>query len=277
MRYRASIVLAILLAASLAFRASQQSAPPGTVPGANPAMKPGTAPTATPGAPTKPADPSNGDKPAQPPTKEPPAAGDKPAPQDPTQKPAPALTPRQRAKHIKAIKGSIETESGVIEFQLEPNKCPLLTANFCNLVRRGFYDGRKWRDFSRVIRQVGTDTVWYTLPREFDPSLFFDKGGQIAASKDIEDTAKAKADGTRFFITVKNQERWNLDYPIFGHVTSGLNLLIDMKRFPPDPDRFEVIKKITVTGDVDALLETFAPEVAEWNKAIEFAQQHGAH
>ncbi len=264
MRYRASVALAFLAAASVAFAATQ-SAPPASTPPAAPAKPEAPAKSDTPSKPAAPTAP-----PATPPkdgAKETPGAA------------APAKqTPRQRAKAIKEITGTIETESGTITFKLEPNKCPLLCANFCNLVRQGFFDGRQWRDFSRVIRQVGTDTVWYTLPREFDPSLFFDRGGQIAMSKDTDDTVSAKSHGTRFFVTVKNQERWNLDYPIFGHITSGMDLLLDMKHGPPElTERHETIKKITVEGDVDNLLATFAPEVAEWNKALETAKARGLH
>lgn len=193
-----------------------------------------------------------------------------PAEEKPTAAPPPASRPtaKQRAKEIKDITGTIETDKGTVRFKLEPNKCPLLCANFCNLVRRGFFDGRPFRDFTRVVRQAGTDTVWYTLPREFDPSLLFDRGGRIAMSKDVEDPARAKAHGTRFFITIKEQERWNLDYPIFGNVTSGLEALVAL-------EEGDQIRRITVEGDVEALLREFAPEVARWNAASDEASEGG--
>ncbi len=177
-------------------------------------------------------------------------------------------TAKERAKEIKEITGTIEIPAGTISFKLEPNKCPLLCANFCNLVRKGFFDGREWRSFSRVIRQCGTDYVWYTLPREFDASLFFDRGGRLAMSKDRDESAGARTNATRFFITIKGQERWNLDYPAFGNVTAGLPLVVDVK----EGDK---ITKITVAGDVDNLLATFAPEIKDWDKEFEAAKRRG--
>lgn len=198
-----------------------------------------------------------------PPATPPPAKPAAPAAQPEAETP-PARRPsaRQRAKDIKEIKGIIECENGTIGFRLEPNKAPLLCANFCNLVRRGFFEGRPFRDFSRVVRQCGTDSVWYTLPREFDSSLFFDKPGRLAMSRDNDEAENAKSHGTRFFITIRVQDRWNLVYPVFGNVTSGLEFLFDM-------EAGETIRRITVDGDVDRLLEVFAPEVAVWNAAID--------
>ena len=191
-----------------------------------------------------------------------------PADQTPPVPTAPTRTAKERAKEIKEITASIETVGGTIQLKLEPNKCPLLCANFCNLARKGFWDGREWIDFSRVIRQCGTTFLWYTVPREFDPSLFYGVGGRLVMSKDRDVTEGAKANATRFFITIKNQERWNLDYPAFGNVTSGLQLVVDLKVG-------DKITKITVAGDVDNLLQTFAPEIAGWDKEFEAAKARG--
>ncbi|MFO0827417.1 MAG: peptidylprolyl isomerase [Phycisphaerales bacterium] len=189
-------------------------------------------------------------------------------PADAPAEPRRAPTAKERAKGIKEIRGAIETVGGTIGFQLEPNKCPLLCANFCNLVRKGYFDGRPWFEFSRVVRQAGSKGIAYTVPREFDPSLFFDRGGRIAMAKDRDASEGAFANGARFFITVKNQERWNLDYPVFGNVTSGIDVLVAL-------NEGDKITKITVEGDVDNLLKTFETEVAKWDKAFEAAKKTG--
>lgn len=177
--------------------------------------------------------------------------------------PAAAATPdpKAAARELGPVTARIETTKGTIVANLEAARCPILTANFCFLARRGFWNGRPWEGISRVVRQCGPLQPTYALPREFVPGLFFDRGGMLSMTKTTSDY-DAKANGTRFFITVKEQDRWNLDYPIFGTVTSGLDVALALASG-------DSVKTVTVEGDVDRLLALFPDRIADWEAHLD--------
>ena len=169
---------------------------------------------------------------------------------------------KTRVKDVKAVTGTITTAGHEVRFELFVHKAPTLCANFAFLAKRGFWDGLPWTGFTRVIRQAGPNAIGYPLPREFAPDLTFDDpaGGWLCMAK-VSDKVSDAANSTRFFITIKNQERWNLDFQIFGKVTSGLDTIAGLTEGTP-------IDKITVDGDVDGLLKVFEPEIAEWTTLL---------
>ncbi len=187
----------------------------------------------------------------------------------PTAKPEQAKRPKpkERVKDIKSVTGTIRTQSGgasrEVGFELFVHKTPTLCANFAFLARKGFWDGKPWTGFTRVIRQTGANAIGYTLPREFAPDLTFDdpRGGNLCMAK-VSDKVADSANGVRFFITIKNQERWNLDFQIFGRVTSGLDAIVAL-------EEGDLVESITLEGDVDALLAAFEPETQQWAAALE--------
>lgn len=166
-------------------------------------------------------------------------------------------------KDVKAVTGTILTAGHEVRFELFVHKTPTLCANFAYLARRGLWDGLPWTGFTRVIRQSGLGLIGYPLPREFDPSLTFDdvKGGLLCYAK-VSDKTSDAANAVRYFITIKNQERWNLDYQIFGKVTSGLEHISALTEGA-------TVDKVTVDGDVDALLKAFDVETAEWEANLQ--------
>jgi peptidyl-prolyl cis-trans isomerase B (cyclophilin B) len=189
---------------------------------------------------------------------EPPAAP--PAPKPETAK---RPKPKERVKEIKSVTGTIRTKGRAVSIELFVHKAPTLCANFAFLARQGFWDGKPWTGFTRVIRQTGANAVGYTLPREFAPDLTFDdpRGGNLCMAK-VSDKVADSANAVRFFITIKNQERWNLDFQIFGRVTSGLDAIVAL-------EEGDLVESITLEGDVDALLAAFEPETKEWAAALE--------
>lgn len=191
--------------------------------------------------------------PTAPPATVPPAAA------PPAKKPS----AKMRVKDVKEVTGTITTAGREVRFELLVHKAPTLCANFAFLAKRGFWDGQTWSGFTRVIRQAGPNAIGYTLPREFAPDLTFDDpaGGLLCMAK-ISDKISDSANATRFFITIKNQERWNLDFQIFGKVTAGLDAIAGLSEGM-------TIDKVTVDGDVDALLKVFEPEIAEWTTQLQ--------
>lgn len=190
----------------------------------------------------------------------PPAAPATAAPSAPPAEAPPAkkLSAKARVKDVKAVTGTILTAGKEVKFELHVQKTPTLCANFAFLAQRGFWDGQTWTGFTRVVRQGGPNIVGYPLPREFAPDLNFDDpaGGNLCMSK-MSDKVSDAANAVHFFITIKQQERWNLDFQIFGKVTSGLDVITNLTEGTK-------IDKITVEGDVEGLLKAFEAETQQW-------------
>jgi len=115
-----------------------------------------------------------------------------------------------------------------------------------------------------LARQTGDPAPLYTLPREFSPKLLLDVGGRLCVSNTSDDhTARAKAN--RIFLTVKEQDRWNLVYAPFGEIIEGLAVAKGLSEG-------ETIDRVTVEGDraaIESLRIRFARDLAEWNRAID--------
>jgi len=205
--------------------------------------------------------PSNPPPAATPPAtapKQPPAAAPAAPAEKPSEKPAaaPASAP---------IFALFECESGSFRVELATKQTPRLCANFINLVNRGYFDGQAWADFSRVVRQTGINPSGdpaYTLPRELSKDLFFDKPGRICFSNNSEDVSTARAKPTRIFITVRPQDRWNLQYAAFGTIVEGLDVAFNLKEG-------EKIIRVKIEGDFAAHQARYAKQIAEWNAALD--------
>lgn len=92
-----------------------------------------------------------------------------------------------------------------MKFELFHQEAPRACANFLNLIRRGYYLGKQWDDFSPVVRQLGTAVdlkdLPYQLPREFSPKRLFNEGGLLCLANTTEDS-RARGHPCRIFITV---------------------------------------------------------------------------
>ena len=181
------------------------------------------------------------------------------APSAPDTKPAPAVPANPPLIAV------FQCESGTFKVELAITQTPRLCANFINLANRGYFDGKKWGDFSRVVRQTGLNPAGdpaYTLPREFHKDLFFDKPGRLCFSNNSDDPSKARAKPTRIFVTVREQDRWNLVYSAIGTITEGLDVAMNLKDG-------EKIVRVLIEGDSSAHQARYANQIAEWNAALD--------
>jgi peptidyl-prolyl cis-trans isomerase B (cyclophilin B) len=185
----------------------------------------------------------------------------------PTTPMAPPSAPAPSAAPVAAteITATFEQPSGAIRVRLAAKEAPRLTMSFILLAESGYFNGRAWSDFSPVVRQTGDSAPLYTLPREFSPKLLFDIGGRLCASNTTEDSS-ARAKPNRIFITVKEQDRWNLVYSVFGIVTEGLDIARNLRDG-------ETISAVRIEGDTTALRTRFAREIPEWSTLIEAARR----
>ena len=176
---------------------------------------------------------------------------------------APASAPA--ATNAPALTARVDTTRGTFRITLRVAEAPISCANFVNLVQRGAYDRSAFHDWTRVLRQSGGPSQsfdpGYTIRREFSAKLMFDGPGMVAMQKSPDGQ---RAHGTQFFVTVKEQSRWNLDIPIFGTVASGQAVVDALAKG-------DAITQIVIEGDPAPLLKRFANEVVEWNTALDAA------
>ncbi len=164
------------------------------------------------------------------------------------------------------INVTMTTNRGPIHLRLHDDKTPVTVASFVNLARRGYYDGLS---FHRVIADFmvqggcpegsGRGGPGYRFEDEFDASLRHDKPGVLSMAN-----AGPRTNGSQFFITHgatpwrEGKHRW------FGEIVDPEDqALVDAIR------QGGIVEKVTVEGDVDALLAAQADRVKEWNAVLD--------
>ncbi len=164
----------------------------------------------------------------------------------------------------------IETDSGKMVIRLS-NKTPQTTANFLKLVKAHYYDGLL---FHRIIKGfmiqggdpdsknapagkvLGEGGLDYTVPAEFDSTLFHQKGAIAMARENDDVNPKKASSSTQFYIVEgrtftdvemnKIEEKFkivipeshreiyrtiggapflDMKYTVFGQVLSGLDVI----------------------------------------------------
>ena len=154
-----------------------------------------------------------------------------------------------------------DTSRGPIKVELFADKAPLTVANFVNLVKHGFYDGLI---FHRVIADFmiqggcpqgrGTGGPGYKFEDEKN-GVKHEVGSLSMAN------AGPNTNGSQFFITHIKTDWLDGKHTVFGKVLEGLDVVDAVKQG-------DAINKITIEGDVDAVLAAKADRVAEWNKIL---------
>jgi cyclophilin family peptidyl-prolyl cis-trans isomerase len=131
----------------------------------------------------------------------------------------PAYTPR----------AVLQTKKGRIELYLNVIDAPLTTESFIALARRGFYDGLS---FHRVVpgfvvqggspRGDGNGGPGYSLRSELSHQPF--GRGTLGMALSGKDTG-----GSQFFITLAPAPHLDGEYPVFGRVASGMDVVDQLR------------------------------------------------
>lgn len=166
-----------------------------------------------------------------------------------------------------SVTATFHTARGPIQVALHADQAPLTVANFVNLVRRKYYDGL---NFHRVIADFmiqggcpqgrGTGGPGYRFEDEVGTGLSHKRGVLSMAN------AGPRTNGSQFFITHVDTPWLDGKHTVFGTVLSGQEVVDSIKTG-------DAIEKITLEGDVDAVLAAKAERVAEWNKLLDEAQR----
>ena len=160
------------------------------------------------------------------------------------------------------LTATFDTSRGPIKIELYPDKAPLTVANFVNLAKRGFYDGL---NFHRVIADFmiqggcpdgrGTGGPGYRFEDETNNGVAHQRGSLSMAN------AGPSTNGSQFFITHVPTPWLDGKHTVFGKVTEGLDVVDAVKQG-------DLITKVTIEGDADAVLAAKAERVAEWNRFL---------
>lgn len=161
-----------------------------------------------------------------------------------------------------SVIATFDTSRGPIKIELFADKAPLTVANFVNLAKRGFYDGL---NFHRVIADFmiqggcpegsGRGGPGYRFEDEANNGVRHDRGVLSMAN------AGPNTNGSQFFITHVATPWLDGKHTVFGKVIEGLEVVDSVAQG-------DVINKVTLEGDVDAVLAAKADRVAEWNKIL---------
>ena len=129
----------------------------------------------------------------------------------------------------------LRTEKGDITIDLYEKQTPITVNNFVVLARSGFYDDTT---FYAVIPEVviqagdptgrGTGGPGYVFEDEMAEGLSFDRPGIVAMFN-----AGPNTNGSQFFITLSEASQVNGQYPIFGEVIDGLDILQGLEERDP--------------------------------------------
>ncbi|MBU0952862.1 MAG: peptidylprolyl isomerase [Nanoarchaeota archaeon] len=147
---------------------------------------------------------------------------------------------------------TFETTKGTFTVELFTDKAPNTTANFIKLAKDGFYDGTI---FHRVIdgfmiqggdpTGTGMGGPGYMIQDEFHPDLKHDGPGTLSMAN-----AGPNTGGSQFFITVAATPWLDGKHAVFGKVTDGLDVVMEISKVQTDANDRPVeevkITKLTV-------------------------------
>ncbi len=133
----------------------------------------------------------------------------------------------------------IKTNKGDINLELNPAEAPQTVNNFVTLARDGFYDGVT---FHRVVPGFVIQGGDPTGTGRGGPGYRFNdepvrrpyKAGTVAMAN-----AGPNTNGSQFFICLEDQPGLPPNYTIFGDVTSGMNVVRNIRQG-------DVIESVTV-------------------------------
>ena len=155
----------------------------------------------------------------------------------------------------------IDTERGVLEFQLYKAVAPLTVANFVNLATRGFYDGLT---FHRVVPDFmaqggdpdgdGSGGPGYQFQDEI--RLRLNDAGLLAMAN-----AGPGTNGSQFFITHLATPHLNGAHTVFGKIVSGREHIWEIRQG-------DVINSITIEGPARSFLERHDDQLYQWNQIL---------
>ncbi|MHB8626310.1 MAG: peptidylprolyl isomerase [Aggregatilineales bacterium] len=132
----------------------------------------------------------------------------------------------------KQYTATLTTEKGLIQIVLDAKVAPVTVNNFVFLARSSWYNAITFHlVIPGVLAQTGDPSgsglggPGYTIADEHGNGLLFDRAGQVAMASQ---RGTPNSGGSQFFITMaplRPEADYDGQFTIFGHVTSGLDVL----------------------------------------------------
>lgn len=149
--------------------------------------------------------------------------------------------PEMKIDPKKQYTALVQTSKGDFTIELFADEAPITVNNFVFLAREGYYDGIVFHRIMETFMIQGGDPLGngtggpgYTIQDELETTRKYEPG-IVAMAK----TTKPNSAGSQFFIgTGADIDVLNSipDYPIFGKVTEGMDVVKDIAATPTDWD-----------------------------------------
>ncbi|MBI1760219.1 MAG: peptidylprolyl isomerase [Acidobacteria bacterium] len=127
----------------------------------------------------------------------------------------------------------IETNKGTITFELFESDAPITTENFITLAEQGFYDGltfhRYVADFviqGGCPQGTGTGGSGRNIPLEVKAHLKHGEAGGVAMARSQHPDSAS----SQFYITLAPAPFLDMQYAVFGRVTDGLDVALNLRQ-----------------------------------------------
>lgn len=128
----------------------------------------------------------------------------------------------------------IETSKGTVKVQLAGLDAPIHVGNFCELSKKGFYDGLTFHRYvpGFVIQGgdpegTGMGGPGYCIKHEYDtnPNNSHEDGALAMARSQHPDSA-----GSQFYLCLGPQHGLDSGYTVFGQTISGLEVVHSLRQ-----------------------------------------------
>ena len=150
----------------------------------------------------------------------------------------PLAAPSGTLDLTKSYSARFKTERGEFTAELFAPDAPMTVENFVNLARAGFYDGTT---FHRVIpgfmaqggdpTGTGTGGPGYSFRDELSVKRRHEGPGVLSMAN-----AGPNTNGSQFFITFGATPHLDGRHTVFGHVTSGMEVVNSIRERDPQSD-----------------------------------------
>lgn len=135
---------------------------------------------------------------------------------------------------------TMETSKGIIKMQINKNDAPITAGNFLDLVQKGFYNGLTFHRYDPGFVIQGGDpkgdgTGTYVdpqtraerrIPLEVKPNLRHSMAGTVAMARASDPNSAS----CQFYITLAPASFLDNQYAVFGRVTDGLPVLMELRK-----------------------------------------------
>ncbi len=136
----------------------------------------------------------------------------------------------------KSYFATIQTNKGAIECRLNTTAAPYSATNFIQLARGGYYKGLTFHRYVKDFVIQGGDPTGtgsggpgYTIVGETTNGLKHTAGALAWARTGDGVNPERRSSGSQFYITLKDVSHLDNQYSVFGYVTKGMDVVLQLR------------------------------------------------